>query len=130
MKGLTLQDTPESQPAALARAVFFHRLQSCLLYTSIRDQVISTLGLKPNTFVGLTAGKTLAAQKTAGALIKLLPTLAPHHMDQARYEFCWITDFPMYEIGEESGQLEFCHNPFSMPKGQLEVCLLYTSRCV
>ena len=89
----------------------------------IRDQVISALSLKPNTFVGLTAGKTLAAQKTAGALIKLLPTLAPHHMDQARYEFCWITDFPMYEIGEESGQLEFCHNPFSMPKGQLEVLL-------
>ena len=90
---------------------------------SIRDQVVSALGLKPNTFVGLTAGKTLAAQKTAGALIKLLPTLAPHHMDQARYEFCWITDFPMYEIGEESGQLEFCHNPFSMPSGGLEVLL-------
>ncbi len=33
------------------------------------------------------------------------------------YEFCWIVDFPMYEIGEESGELEFCHNPFSMPQG-------------
>ena len=33
------------------------------------------------------------------------------------YEFCWIVDFPMYEIGEESGELEFCHNPFSMPGG-------------
>ena len=38
-------------------------------------------------------------------------------MDKERYEFCWITDFPMYEIGEESGELEFCHNPFSMPGG-------------
>ena len=37
-----------------------------------------------------------------------------------RYEFCWIVDFPMYEIGEESGELEFCHNPFSMPQGGLE----------
>ena len=36
------------------------------------------------------------------------------------YEFCWIVDFPMYEIGEESGELEFCHNPFSMPQGGLE----------
>ena len=36
-------------------------------------------------------------------------------MDKERYEFCWIVDFPMYEIGEESGELEFCHNPFSMP---------------
>ena len=42
-------------------------------------------------------------------------------MDTERYEFCWIVDFPMYEIGEESGQLEFCHNPFSMPSGGLEV---------
>ena len=44
-------------------------------------------------------------------------------MDAERYEFCWIVDFPMYEIGEESGQLEFCHNPFSMPSGGLEVLL-------
>ena len=42
-------------------------------------------------------------------------------MDRERYEFCWIVDFPMYEIGEESGQLEFCHNPFSMPNGGLEI---------
>ena len=42
-------------------------------------------------------------------------------MDKERYEFCWIVDFPMYEIGEESGGLEFCHNPFSMPNGGLEI---------
>ena len=41
-------------------------------------------------------------------------------MDTERYEFCWIVDFPMYEIGEESGELEFCHNPFSMPQGGLK----------
>ena len=89
----------------------------------IREQVISTLHLTPNTFVGLTAGKLLTAQKTAGVLIKLLPALAPQHMDRERYEFCWIVDFPMYEIGEESGKLEFCHNPFSMPSGGLEALL-------
>ena len=44
-------------------------------------------------------------------------------MDAERYEFCWIVDFPMYEIGEESGELEFCHNPFSMPvSGDLRPC--------
>ena len=47
----------------------------------------------------------------------------PGHMDKERYEFCWIVDFPMYEIGEESGELEFCHNPFSMPQGGLEMLL-------
>ena len=87
----------------------------------IKDQVVSTLGLEPGTFVGLTAGKKLTAQKTAGVLLKQAVALAPQHFDKERYEFCWIVDFPMYEIGEESGQLEFCHNPFSMPNGGLEI---------
>ena len=86
-----------------------------------KDAVIAALDLKPNTFVALSAGKKGAAQKTAGALIKKLGELCPNHMDTERYEFCWIVDFPMYEIGEESGELEFCHNPFSMPNGGLEI---------
>ncbi|MBR2719531.1 MAG: aspartate--tRNA ligase [Clostridia bacterium] len=86
-----------------------------------KDEIISALGLKPNTFVGLTCGKKLAAQKTAGTLRKMVAELAPKHIDRERYEFCWIVDFPMYEIGEESGELEFCHNPFSMPNGGLEI---------
>jgi aspartyl-tRNA synthetase len=36
------------------------------------------------------------------------------------FRFCWIVDFPMYEIGEETGRIEFSHNPFSMPQGGLE----------
>jgi len=36
------------------------------------------------------------------------------------FEFCWVTDFPMYERNEETGQIEFSHNPFSMPQGGLE----------
>ena len=86
-----------------------------------KDEIISALGLKPNTFVGLTCGKKLAAQKTAGTLRKMVAELAPKHIDRERYEFCWIVDFHMYEIGEESGELEFCHNPFSMPNGGLEI---------
>ena len=35
------------------------------------------------------------------------------------YEFCWIIDFPMYELHEETGKIDFCHNPFSMPQGGL-----------
>ena len=64
-----------------------------------------------------------AAQKTAGVMRKMLGAAVPGHMDKERYEFCWIVDFPMYEIGEESGELEFCHNPFSMPSGGLDVLL-------
>jgi aspartyl-tRNA synthetase len=85
-----------------------------------KETVINALGLKPGDFVGLTAGKKLAAQKTAGVLRKLLGAASEKHMKQDCYEFCWIVDFPMYEIGEESGELEFCHNPFSMPQGGME----------
>ena len=85
-----------------------------------KEAVIAALGLKPGDFVGLTAGKKLAAQKTAGVLRKLLGAASDKHMKKDCYEFCWIVDFPMYEIGEESGELEFCHNPFSMPQGGLD----------
>ena len=85
-----------------------------------KDKVISELGLKNGDFVGLTAGKKQDALKTAGVLRRLLGSAAPQHMKKECYEFCWIVDFPMYEIGEESGELEFCHNPFSMPQGGME----------
>ena len=86
-------------------------------------EITAALGLKPGCFVGVTAGKKTAAQKTAGVLRTKLGTAVPGHMDAERYEFCWIVDFPMYEIGEESGELEFCHNPFSMPSGGMETLL-------
>ena len=82
-----------------------------------KETVIAALGLKPGDFIGLTAGKKLAAQKTAGVLRRLLGAASERHMKKDCYEFCWIVDVPMYEIGEESGELEFCHNPFSMPQG-------------
>ena len=87
----------------------------------VKEQVVSALGLMPNCFVGLTAGKKVVAQKTAGVLRVKLGALCPAHMDKEQYQLCWIVDFPMYEIGEESGELEFCHNPFSMPNGGLEI---------
>ncbi len=87
----------------------------------LQEQVCQALKLAPNTFVALSCGKKLSAQKTAGVLVKQLGQLCPNHMDAEKYEFCWIVDFPMYEIGEESGELEFCHNPFSMPNGGAEV---------
>ena len=86
-----------------------------------KEELTQALGLAPDTLVVLTTGKLLAAQKTAGVVIKTFGPAVPGHQDKERYEFCWIVDFPMYEIGEESGQLEFCHNPFSMPAGGLDV---------
>ena len=89
----------------------------------LKDVLTERLGLRPGCLVGVTTGVRGQAQKTAGVMIKMLGALVPGHMNKERYEFCWIVDFPMYEIGEESGELEFCHNPFSMPAGGLDILL-------
>lgn len=88
-----------------------------------KDEVVAKLGLKPDTLVVLSSGTKGQAQKMAGVLVKTFGAAVPGHMDKEQYAFCWIVDFPMYEIGEESGELEFCHNPFSMPSGGLDVLL-------
>ena len=83
--------------------------------------VSKVLDLKPNTLVVVAAGES--ATKSVGVMIKTFGAACEGHMDKERYEFCWIVDFPMYEIGDESGELEFCHNPFSMPSGGMETLL-------
>ena len=88
-----------------------------------KDALTAKLGLKPGSFVCMAAGKKLAAQKTAGVIRTMLGKRVPGHFDEAQYAMCWIVDFPMYEMGEESGELEFCHNPFSMPQGGMQALL-------
>jgi aspartyl-tRNA synthetase len=88
---------------------------------AIAEAITKKLNLAPNTLVVVGAGKKTLAQKIAGVAVKMLGVECEGHMDKERYEFCWIVDFPMYEIGEESGLLEFCHNPFSMPIGGKEI---------
>ena len=87
---------------------------------SCADALTAKLNLKPGSFVCMAAGKKAVAQKTAGVIRTLLGKRIPGHFDEEQYAICWIVDFPMYEIGEESGALEFCHNPFSMPQGGLK----------
>ncbi len=80
----------------------------------------SLLGVEKNAFVALVAESKLQdVQKRAGILRTMLGT-GLDLLEKNVYRFCWIVDFPMYEIGEESGQLEFCHNPFSMPQGGMK----------
>ena len=78
------------------------------------------LSLKAGDFVALVAEEKLSlAQKRAGILRTMLGT-GLGLLEKNVLRFCWIVDFPMYEIGEESGELEFCHNPFSMPQGGMK----------
>ena len=76
------------------------------------------LELEKNALVAIIAGDKGAA-KCAG----LLRTELGQAMDLIEknvYKFCWIVDFPMYETEEETGEITFCHNPFSMPQGGLD----------
>ncbi len=88
-----------------------------------KDAFVEKLGLAPGSFVCMAAGKKSAAQKTAGVIRTMLGKRIPGHFDEEQYAMCWIVDFPMYEMGEESGELEFCHNPFSMPQGGMQALL-------
>jgi len=75
--------------------------------------------VNPGDAVFFAAGTALDAAKFAGTV----RTKLGHDLgliDAAKFEFCWIVDFPMYEIDEETGQIAFSHNPFSMPQGGLE----------
>ena len=92
--------------------------------TDYTEALTAKLNLKTGSFVCMAASqKKVAAQKTAGVVRTMLGKRIPGHFDEKQYAFCWIVDFPMYEMGEESGELEFCHNPFSMPKGGMEALL-------
>ncbi|MEA5501660.1 aspartate--tRNA ligase [Halotia wernerae UHCC 0503] len=63
--------------------------------------------------------KPLAAAKLAGAARKKLGEEL-ELIKEGEFRFCWIVDFPMYELNEDTGKIEFSHNPFSMPQGGLE----------
>jgi len=63
-------------------------------------------------------GEQLAAQFGALARTRIADELKL--LDQNTFKFCWIVDYPMYELDPRTGTLEFSHNPFSMPQGGLE----------
>jgi aspartyl-tRNA synthetase len=64
------------------------------------------------------AGTKVEAERLAAAArLKIGDELGLTRQDV--FELCWVTDFPMYEINEETGKIDFSHNPFSMPQGGL-----------
>ncbi len=82
-------------------------------------ELAEALGLGPDDGVFFAAGKADQAAKLAGlARTRVAQQLGL--IDQKRFEFCWIVDFPMFEWHEEEKKIDFSHNPFSMPQGELE----------
>ncbi len=82
-------------------------------------KIAEALGLGPDDGVFFAAGKEAQAAKLAGlARTRVAEQLSL--IDQSRFEFCWIVDFPMFEYDEETKKVDFSHNPFSMPQGEME----------
>ena len=83
------------------------------------EAIRAACGLAPGDGVFFAAGKPGDAAKFAGAVrTRLGADLGL--IEPGVFKFCWITDFPMYELNEETGRIDFSHNPFSMPQGELE----------
>ncbi|WP_431983986.1 aspartate--tRNA ligase [Streptomyces qinglanensis] len=78
-----------------------------------------TLGLVPGHAVFFGAGEFDEVSKIMGA-VRVEAAKRAGHFEENVFRFCWIVDFPMFEKDEETGEIEFSHNPFSMPQGGLE----------
>jgi aspartyl-tRNA synthetase len=83
------------------------------------DAIREQLGLKVGDAAFFVGGDPKAFYKFAGAARTKVGTDL-ELVDKDRFEFCWIVDFPMYEFNEETNHVDFSHNPFSMPQGELE----------
>ena len=83
------------------------------------EAIRSACGLKAGDAVFFVGGKKDVAEKFAGVVrTRIADEL--NVSEKNAFRFCWITDFPMYEMNEETKQIDFSHNPFSMPQGELE----------
>ncbi|MEM9085503.1 MAG: aspartate--tRNA ligase [Pseudomonadota bacterium] len=82
-------------------------------------ELYAELGLGENDGLFFAAGKASDAAKLAGAArIEIGEQL--ELIDEDRFDLCWIIDFPFYEYDEDAKKVDFSHNPFSMPQGELE----------
>ncbi|WP_340313030.1 aspartate--tRNA ligase [Rhizorhabdus argentea] len=82
-------------------------------------KLIAALGLGPDDGVFFAAGKELATAKLAGAArTRVGEELGL--IEQGVFKFCWVVDFPMYEYDEDAKKVDFSHNPFSMPQGEMD----------
>ncbi len=89
-----------------------------LIPDEAREELLIQTSTNPGDSIFFIAEHKGIVDKLAGEIRKEIG-IRQNLIDDSSYKFCWIIDFPMYEIAD-SGKLEFCHNPFSMPQGGLE----------
>ena len=84
-----------------------------------KANMVKACNAKPGDSIFIIA----AEYKPCHKILSLLRTEIANRLDlieKGVYRFCWIVDFPMYELDDETGKIDFCHNPFSMPQGGLD----------
>lgn len=84
-----------------------------------RQELIERANINPGSVVYFIADSLQSAPKFAGAIRTELGKRL-NLIDESRFDFCFIVDFPMYEQDEETGDIIFTHNPFSMPQGGMD----------
>ncbi|MEC9235336.1 MAG: aspartate--tRNA ligase [Pseudomonadota bacterium] len=82
-----------------------------------QDALKAKMGLKDGDAVFFVCDKESAAAKLAGKARDKICADIGGLLEQGVYKFCWIIDYPMYELDEDTGHIDFSHNPFSMPQG-------------
>ena len=82
------------------------------------EKMLQQIGANAGDALFFIAEQKLIAQKLAGQIRAELGKRLDL-LEKDIYKFCWIVDFPMYELSDD-GKIDFCHNPFSMPQGGLE----------
>ncbi|MEV8127152.1 aspartate--tRNA ligase [Streptomyces sp. NPDC085944] len=82
-------------------------------------ELTKRLSLAPGHAVFFGAGEFDEVSKIMGA-VRVEAAQRAGHFEENVFRFCWIVDFPMYEKDEETGKIDFSHNPFSMPQGGMD----------
>lgn len=84
-----------------------------------RTELANLAGLQPDDTLYFISDEKGLVEKYAGQIRTELGNRLDL-IDRSRFDFCYIMDFPMFEINEETGKIDFTHNPFSMPQGEME----------
>ena len=83
------------------------------------NRLVEAMGLGPDDGIFFAAGKEEEAAKLAGAARTRVGEQLGL-IEKGSFRFCWIVDFPMFEYNDEQKKIDFSHNPFSMPQGEME----------
>jgi len=112
----------EEGAAGLGYISFFDNEHKGPIAKNLDLERLKSLGLQEKQSIFFVCDKNKDAQLFAGKVREKLCNEL-NLLDKNSFEFCWIVDFPMYELDEKTNKIEFSHNPFSMPQGEMDSLL-------